>query len=207
MSNTRALTPIPFLHGESNCADPALVNTSALTPIPILPGGSVRTNSALVSTRAPTPFSFLLGGIVSAGPALVNIRDSTPTPSLSSESVSADPSLVNTRSPTPIPFFVGGSTGANPAPVVLTPTEEALEVLCGAIDKMCRNKPPRPISVRDLLFPSQPIPEEETAHRWICSIIPSASNLPPQYNTFLWSTIQFQLFPLGNNTSTITPQC
>ena len=62
------------------------------------------------------------------------------------------------RSPTPIPFFLGGSIKANPAPVVLTPTEEAWEVLCGAIDKMCRNEPARPICVWDLLFPSQPIP-------------------------------------------------
>ena len=39
------------------------------------------------------------------------------------------------------PFFLGRSARANPAPV-LTPIEEAREVICGAIHKICRNGQP-----------------------------------------------------------------
>lgn len=123
------------------------------------------------------------------------------------------------RTPTPFPFLSrrnnnNAETEADTEAVTdldrtaLTPAEERRQILCGAIQALCRGEPSRPINVRALLFPpvaSHPVPANpstagETIHEEQTSnVAPTPTNNvhaqnqpppvfpaalpPPQFNT------------------------
>lgn len=110
------------------------------------------------------------------------------------------------RPPTPFPFLSGLKQNAdtnadtNRDPAVLTPAERNREILCGAIQALCRCEPSRPIDVRALLFPPVPTHPVPTNSSTVGETIPE-ENTPalatpaPTDNTIGQSTTPHIVIP------------